>query len=68
VPDKAILADCHQFANEGMRLHPRARADCDALLDLGKWADEAIVTDPAAVQIARLDNSYPRAENDATHT
>ena len=54
--DEAVLADRHQFADEGMRLHAGARADRDALLDLGERPDEAVVADPAAVEIARLDD------------
>ena len=65
--DKTILADRHQLADEGMRLHAGAGADHRALLDLGKRSDEAIVADLAAVQVARLDDLDARAEFDVAH-
>ena len=65
--DKAVLADRHQFADEGMRLHAGARADAHALLDFGKRPDKAVVADLAAVEIARLDDLDPRAELDVAH-
>ena len=65
--DKAVFADRDQFADEGVRLHPRAGADHDALLDFGERPDKAVVADLAAVEIARLDDPDARAEIDVTH-
>ena len=62
--DEAVLADGHQLADEGMRLHARARADYRALLDFGEGADEAVVADAAAIEIAGLDHLHARAEGD----
>ena len=39
----------------------------DALLDFGERPDEAVVADPAAIEIARLDDLDPRAEFDVAH-
>ena len=65
--DKAVLTDRHQFADEGVRLHPGTGADADTLLYLGKRSDKAIVADLAAVDVARLDNPDPRPELDIAH-
>ena len=62
--DEAVFSDRHQFADEGMRLHARARADHGALLDFGERADEAIVADPAFIEIAGLHHLHARAEFD----
>src|ERR1700744_164732 len=62
--DEAILPDRHQFADEGMRLHAGARADDGPLLDLGEGTDEAIVADPAFIEVAGLDDLDPHAERD----
>ena len=63
VADEAVLADRHQLADEGMRLHARARADHRALLDFGERPDKAVVADPAAIEIAGLDDLDARAES-----
>ena len=65
--DKAVFADRHQFADEGMGLHPGARADHHAFLDFRKRPDKAVIADPAAVNVARLDDLDPRAEFDVAH-
>ena len=52
---------------KAMRLHAGAGADADALLDLGKRSDKAVVADPAAIEVARLDDPDPRAEFDVAH-
>src|SRR5262249_28759505 len=62
--DEAVLADGHEFADEGMRLYARARTDLGALLDLGEGTDEAIVADAAAIEIAGLHHLRARAEGD----
>src|SRR5882757_5187686 len=66
--DKTVLADRYEFADESMRLHPGAGADDCALLDLRERPDQAIIADPAAVDIARLDDPDPGAELDVAHT
>src|SRR6185312_12738161 len=68
VTDEAVLADGDEFADEGMRLHARARADHGALLDLGEGTHEAIVDDDTAVEIAGLDHFHASAEDDVHHT
>ncbi len=65
--DETVFADRDQFADEGVRLHPRAGADHDALLDFGERPDKAIVADLAAIEIARLDDLDPGAEIDVAH-
>jgi hypothetical protein len=65
--DKAVFADGDKFADEGMGLHPRAGADNDAFLDFGERPDKAVVADPAAVEIAWLDDFDPCAEISVTH-
>src|ERR1700730_4419781 len=60
--DKAVIADRHQLADEGMRLHARARANARALLNFRKGPDKTIVVYFAAVQIAGLDDANPRAK------
>ena len=65
--DEAVVADRHEFADKGMRLHAGTRADAHALLDFGKRPDEAVVADLAAIEIARLDDLDPRAELDVAH-
>jgi len=67
VPDKTVFADRDQFADESVRLHPRAGADHDAFLDLGERPDKAVVADPAAIEIARLDDFDTGAEINVTH-
>jgi hypothetical protein len=56
--DKAVIADRHQLADEGVRLNLAASADDSVLLDFDEWADEAVVTDRAAVQVGGLDHRY----------
>ena len=46
---EAMVADPDQFADKGVRLYFTMIADPAILLDLYKWADEAMVADPAAV-------------------
>src|SRR4051812_6388537 len=65
--DKAILADGYQFADEGVRLHPRAGTDHDAFLYFGERPDKAVVAYLAAIKIARLDDLDARAEIDVAH-
>jgi len=65
--DKAVLADRDEFADEGMRLHPRAGTNHDAFLDFGERPDKAVVADSAAVEIARLDDSDACAEINVAH-
>src|SRR5665213_1793612 len=65
--DKTVIADRHQFADEGMRLHAGTGADAGAFLDLGKGSDEAIVSDLAAVDVARFHYPDPGAEFDIAH-
>ena len=60
--DEAVLADRHQFADKGMRLHPGAGADHSPLLDFGERTDKAVVPDPASIEVAGLDHLDPRAE------
>ena len=65
--DKTVLADRHQFADEGMGLHPGAGADHRAFLDFRKRPDKTVIADLAAVEIAGLDDPDPRAEFDVAH-
>jgi len=62
--DETVFADGDEFADEGMRLHPRARADHGTFLDLGEGTYEAIVADPALIEIAGLDHPDARAKFD----
>lgn len=54
--DKARFAEGNVFADKAVRLNFTACADADVALDLHERADEDIVAEPAAVQIAGLDN------------
>src|SRR6185437_15967858 len=65
--DEAILTDGHELADERMRLHTRSRADHGTLLDLGERADEAIVANSAAVEVAGFDDLDPGAERHVTN-
>jgi len=65
--DKAVIADRHQFADEGVGLHPGAGADHHAFLDFRERSDEAVVADLASVKIAGLHDPDPRAEFDVAH-
>ena len=60
--DETILTDADEFADEGVRLHPRARTDHHALLYFRERSNKAVVADLAAVDIARHDDLYPLAE------
>ena len=42
VRNKAVIADCDQFADKGVGLDPAAVADHNAFLDLDEWPDETI--------------------------
>ncbi len=69
VTDKAILADRHQLADEGVRLHPASGAPmAPPGLDLGERPDKTIVPDLAAIDIAGFDRSLPAlTELDVAH-
>ena len=51
-----------------MGLNPRPRPDTHCLLDFGKRADKAIVTNLASVKITRLDQFDARTEDDISYT
>ncbi|MGX1283756.1 hypothetical protein AB7M50_002881 [Bradyrhizobium elkanii] len=67
VSDETILADGNELADEGMRLHPCARPDDDALLDFCEGADEAVVAELAAIEVAGLNDLDAFAEGDIAH-
>ncbi len=58
VGDEAILANCNQFANEGVGLNPAARTDSDTPLNLDEWTDEHVVADHATIKVDRFDNCH----------
>ena len=60
--NKTITADRHEFANEGVGLHPCSRPDNHVILDFDKGPDEAIVPQRAAVEIHRLHDFDPFAK------
>ncbi len=67
VADEAVVADLDQFANESMRLHPRARADAHAFLDLDEGPDEDLIAEFALVHVGGLDDAHATAAGDVTH-
>src|SRR5262245_5127293 len=61
---ETAFADGDEFADEGMRLYPRARTDHSSPLNLGEGTDETIVADLALIEVAGLDHFHARAEFD----
>jgi hypothetical protein len=56
VRDEAVVPDCDQLANKGMRLDTASLPNLHSLLDFDERTDERIVIDPATIEIDRLHN------------
>ena len=62
VRDETVIADGHQFADEGVGLDAAAVANDNVPLDLDKWSDETVVADSAAVEVTRFHDNDVRTE------
>jgi len=67
MPDEAIFSNRDKFANEGMRLNACSRSDNNIGLDLGERANEAVIGNLAAIEIARLNHLDALTELDVAH-
>ena len=52
--DEAIVANCHKIADEGVGLNPATFAYRGPFLYLHEWANKAVISNRAPVEIDRL--------------
>ena len=52
--NEALVSYGYELTDEGVRLNPASLPDCYSFLYLYEWADEAVISDCASIEIDRL--------------